>query len=295
MRKIVETLGPQVHGESLKLVLKLGQFLNPVFSLVVREVSIMSVRGTGSARGHEHRPRARPRFAHTGNVFACGSRLELIAGNVSENEWEKVCMEEDLVREEDAPLQTRLHWCQLLDWYRVPTKEEITHIMELQIAADLMHLCATREYGLRHVRNALYRGYGADAVAPDDMSYLLVLFLEQDSPWSESAESQDMLQVLRGTDATRIAMAMVQRGVHDADVVARIFANLMHNPDLDPRTAHVLCNILHLVNVDALVDRLFSQRENGTVKHRLRAATSVSKRTRLRTCRCVIQQLRDAL
>lgn len=162
--------------------------------------------------------------------------------------------------------------------------------MEVQIAADLMHLCSTREYGLRHLRNALCKGYGANTVAPDDMSYLLVLFLEQESPWT--AESEDMLQVLRDTDATRLAMAMVQRGVYDADIVARIFMNLLHHPELDPRTSHILCNILHLVNVDALVDRLFSKHENVTLKHRLRAATTVSKRTRLRTCRNVLQQWR---
>lgn len=164
--------------------------------------------------------------------------------------------------------------------------------MELQIATDLMRLCTTREYGLSHVRDALCKGYGANAVSPDDMPYLLVLFLEQESPWT--AESQDMLQVLRGTDATRLAMAMVQRGVHDTGVVARIFTNLLHHPDLDPRTSHILCNILHLVNVDALMDRLLSEHENDTTKHRLRAATAVSKRTRLRTCRSVVQQLRDA-
>jgi hypothetical protein len=163
--------------------------------------------------------------------------------------------------------------------------------MELQITTDLMHLLSTREYGLRHLRNALCRGYGADAAAPDDMSYLLVLFLEQESPWT--TEAKDMLQVLRDTDATRLAMAMVQRGVHDADIVAHIFKNLLHHPELDPRTSHILCNILHLVNVDALVDRLFSEHENDTLKHRLRAATAVSKRTRLRMCRNVIQQLRD--
>lgn len=163
--------------------------------------------------------------------------------------------------------------------------------MELQIAADLMHLCSTREYSLRHLRNALCKGYSANTVAPDDMSYLLVLFLEQESPWT--AESEYMLQVLRDTDATRLAMAMVQRGVHDADIVARIFMNLLHHPELDPRTSHILCNILHLVNVEALVDRLFSEHENNdTLKHRLRAATTVSKRTRLRTCRNVLQQLR---
>ena len=103
-----------------------------------------------------------------------------------------------------------------------------------------------------------------------------------------------MLQVLRDTDATRLVMAMVQRGVHDADVVARMFTNLLHHPDLDPRTSHILCNILHLVNVDALVDRLFWEHENDTTKHRLRAAATVSKRTRLRTCRNVIKQLRNA-
>jgi hypothetical protein len=162
--------------------------------------------------------------------------------------------------------------------------------MELQIATDLMRLCTTREYGLSHLRDALCKGYG---VAPDDMSYLLVLFLEQESPWTESVESEDMLRVLRGTDATRIAMAMVQRGVHGADVVARILINLMHHTDQDPRTSHILCNILHFVNVDALVDRLFSKHKNDTTKHRLRAATTASKRTRLRTCRSVVQQLRD--
>jgi len=166
--------------------------------------------------------------------------------------------------------------------------------MELQIATDLMRLCTTREYGLRHLRSALCKGYGADAIAPDDMSYLLVLFLEQESPWTESVESQDMLKVLRDTDATRFAMAMVQHGVHDADLVARILTNLLHHPDLDPRTSHILCNILHLVDVDALVDRLLSEHENDTTKHRLRAATTASKRTRLRTCRSVVQQLRDA-
>lgn len=168
--------------------------------------------------------------------------------------------------------------------------------MELQIATDLMRLCTTREYGLCHVRNALCKGYGIDAIAPDDMTYLLVLFLEQELPWTESAESQEMLQVLRKTDATRFAMAMVQRGVHDADTVTRILTNLMHHPDLDPRTSHILCNILHLVEVDAVVDRLFSKHEkDDTVKHRLRVATTVSKRTRLRTCRSVVHQLRDAL
>lgn len=169
-----------------------------------------------------------------------------------------------------------------------------THKMELQIATDLMHLCSTREYGLRHLRNALCKGYSANMVAPDDTSYLLVLFLEQESPWT-TAESEDMLQVLRDTDATRLAMAMVQRGVHDTGIVARIFMNLLQHADLDPRTSHILCNILHLVNVDALVDRLFSEHENVTLKHRLRAATTVSKRTRLRTCRSAIQKLRDAL
>jgi hypothetical protein len=167
--------------------------------------------------------------------------------------------------------------------------------MELQIATDLMRLCTTRGYDLRHIRNALCKGYSANVIAPDDMSYLLVLFLEQESPWTESVESHEMLQILRGTDATRFAMAMVQRGVNDADIVARIFTNLMHHSDLDPRTSHILCNILHLVNVDAVVDRLFSKHKNDTVKHRLRAATTVSKRTRLRTCRGVVHQLRDAL
>lgn len=173
-----------------------------------------------------------------------------------------------------------------------PKSETYPHKMELQIASDLMNLCSTREYGLRHLRDALCKGYGADAVAPDDMSYLLVLFLEQESPWT-TAECEDMLQVLRDTDATRLAMAMVQRGVHDTDVVARILTNLLHHPELDPRTSHILCNILHLVNVEALVDHLLSGDE--TTKHRLRAATNVSKRTRLRTCRSVVQQLRDAL
>ena len=116
------------------------------------------------------------------------------------------------------------------------------------------------------------------------------VFLEQESPWT--VESEDMLHVLRDTDATRLAMAMVQRGVHDADIVSRIFRNLQQHPELDPRTSHILCNILHLVNVDALVDRLFSEHENVTLKRRLRAATTVSKRTRLRTCRNVIQQWR---
>lgn len=166
--------------------------------------------------------------------------------------------------------------------------------MDLEIATDLMHLCSTRDYGLSHIRDALCKGYGAKDVVPDDMSYLLVLFLEQESPWTESAESNDMVTVLRNTDATRLAMAMVQRGVHDTDLVARIFTNLLHHPDLDPRTSHILCNILHLVNVDALVDRLLSEHENVTTKHRLCAATSVSKRTRLRTCRSVVKQMRDA-
>lgn len=170
--------------------------------------------------------------------------------------------------------------------------------MELQIAADLMRLCNTREYGLCHIRSALSKGYSADAVVPDDMSYLLILFLEQETPWTESVESQEMLQVLRDTDATRFAMAMVQRGARDADFVARIFTNLLHHADLDPRTSHILCNILYLVDVDALVDRLFSEEDNGhenaTTKHRLRAATTVSKRTRLRTCRDTINQLRVA-
>lgn len=165
--------------------------------------------------------------------------------------------------------------------------------MELQMTTDLMRLCNTREYGLRHIRSALCKGYSADAVAPDDMSYLLILFLEQETPWTESAESQEMLQVLRDTDATRFAMAMVQRGAHDADIVTRILTNLLHHPDFDPRTSHILCNILHLVNVDAVVDRLFSNHESGNVKHRLRAATAVSKRTRLRTCRSVVHQLRE--
>ena len=167
--------------------------------------------------------------------------------------------------------------------------------MELQIATDLMRLCTTREYGLSHVRDALCKGYSADAVAPDDMSYLLVLFLEQESPWTESAVSQEMLQVLRNTDATRFAMAMVQRGVHDAEIVTRILTNLLHHPDLDPRTSHILCNILHLVNVDAVVDRLFSKREKETllIKRKLNSATTVSKRTRLRTCRGVVFHFRD--
>tara|TARA_X000000368_G_scaffold115377_1_gene89949 strand:- start:336 stop:845 length:510 start_codon:yes stop_codon:yes gene_type:complete len=169
--------------------------------------------------------------------------------------------------------------------------------MELQIATDLMRLCTTREYDLRHIRSALCKGYSANAVAPDDMSCLLILFLEQETPWTESVESQDMLRVLRDTDATRFAMAMVQRGVHDADFVARIFTNLLHHPDLDPRTSHILCNILHLVNVDAVVDRLFSthEKEMVVIKRKLNSATSLSKRTRLRTCRNVIHQLHDAL
>tara|TARA_B110001452_G_scaffold43466_2_gene33294 strand:+ start:2491 stop:3018 length:528 start_codon:yes stop_codon:yes gene_type:complete len=168
--------------------------------------------------------------------------------------------------------------------------------MDLQIASDLMQLCSTREYGLHHIRKALSKGYSTNTILPDDTSYLLLLFLEQEFPWKLSTDAEDMKQILHDTDATRFAMAMVQRGVHDIKVVARIFTNLMCIPDLDPRTSHVLCNILHLIDVDALVDCLFSTTSTGTtdVKHRLCAATTVSKRTRLRTCRNAIQLLRDA-
>tara|TARA_B110001452_G_scaffold221272_1_gene193767 strand:+ start:102 stop:671 length:570 start_codon:yes stop_codon:yes gene_type:complete len=165
--------------------------------------------------------------------------------------------------------------------------------MEIQIVSDMMQLCSTREYGLRQVRDVLSKGYSIQTVTPDDTSYLLLVFLEQESPWKVSKEAREMEQILRGTDATRLAMAMVQRGVHNTTVVATIFKNLLYLPDLDPRTSHILCNILHLIDVDSLVDCLFpTAAKKIVIKLRLNAAMAVSKRTRLRTCRNVVQLMR---
>ena len=166
--------------------------------------------------------------------------------------------------------------------------------MELQIASDLMHLCKVREYSLLDVRTALCQGYGVNRMSPDDTSYLLLVFLGQECPWG--SHRKDMEDALGSTDASRLAMAMVQRGMEDTSWTARILTNLMFLPEMDPRTSHVLCNILHLVDIDSLVCHLFqdaSQRRH--VKHRLWEATTVSKRARLRTCRCIIGDLRDCM
>ena len=164
--------------------------------------------------------------------------------------------------------------------------------METQIAFDLMQLCRTREYDLRAVRTALCKGYGVEAVVPDDMSYLLILFLEQEDPWDTPAGTQ-MREILADTDATRLAMAMVQRGLDDARCVARILRNMMTVNGMDPRVAHVLCNILHLVDIHSLTSHLFPGRGSTHHAHRLCAATNVSKRARLRTCRNVVSDVRD--
>lgn len=178
--------------------------------------------------------------------------------------------------------------------------------MDLQIALDLMQLCSMREYGLQNVRDALHKGYGTNVVASEDTPYLILLFLEQESPWTK--DDGDMEHKLRGIDAFQLTMAMVQRGVHDTQTVARIFTNLMYFSDLDARTSHILCHILHLVDINALVDLLFPNEKMGIViknriqtasnlaiKNRLQTASELCKRTRLRMCRTVIQQLRLTL
>lgn len=164
--------------------------------------------------------------------------------------------------------------------------------METQIAIDLMQLCRTREYDLCAVRAALCKGYGGGAVVPDDMSYLLILFLDQEDPWNTPSGPQ-MRENLMDTDAMRLAMAMVQRGVDDTRSVARILRNMMTVNDMDPRVAHVLCNILHLVDVHSLTSRLFPGGRSSHYVKRLCAATNVSKRARLRTCRNVVSDVRD--
>ena len=164
--------------------------------------------------------------------------------------------------------------------------------METQIAFDLMQLCRTREYDLRAVRTALCKGYGGGAIVPDDMSFLLLLFLDQKAPWDTSVGPQ-MKEILAGTDAARLAMAMVQRGLDDTRSVARILRNMMTVNDMDPRVAHVLCNILHLVDVHALTSHLFPGRGSTHHAQRLCTATNVSKRARLRTCRHVVSDVRD--
>ena len=164
--------------------------------------------------------------------------------------------------------------------------------METQIAFDLVQLCRTREYDLHAVRTALCTGYGKGTIVPDDMSYLLLLFLDQKDPWDTPVGPQ-MKEILADTDATRLAMAMVQRGLDDACSVARILRNMMTANDMDPRVAHVLCNILHLVNVHTLVSHLFPLRGSTQHAQRLCAATNVSKRARLRTCRNVVSEMRD--
>lgn len=164
--------------------------------------------------------------------------------------------------------------------------------METQIAFDLMQLCRTRDYDLHAVRTVLCKGYGGGRIVPDDTSFLLVYFLDQDDPWSEPA-GEDMKEVLMDTDATRLSMAMVQRGVDDAFSIARILRNMMAVEDMDPRTSHVLCNILHLVDVASLTRHLFQGRHSTQHAQRLCAATNVSKRARLRACRNVITDVRD--
>lgn len=165
--------------------------------------------------------------------------------------------------------------------------------METQIAFDLVQLCRTREYDLRAVRAALCRGYGGGEVIPDDMSYLLLLFLDHEDPWDTTGAHQ-MREILEDTDATRLAMAMIQRGLDDSRSVARILLNMMAVRDMDPRVAHVLCNILHLVDIHSLTLHLFPG-GGGSTHHakRLCTATNVSKRARLRTCRNVVSDLRD--
>jgi hypothetical protein len=178
--------------------------------------------------------------------------------------------------------------------------------MDLQIALDLMQLCSTREYGLQHVRDALHKGYGVNIVVPDDTPYLVVLFLEQESPWTR--DTGMMEHKLRGIDASQLTMAMVQRGVHDTKTVARIFTNLMYFPELDARTSHILCHLLPLVDINALVDLLFPDPTLRatiktrfqtasvlTIKNRLQTASELCKRTRLRVCRTVVQHLRMTL
>ena len=163
--------------------------------------------------------------------------------------------------------------------------------MEVQIAADLLDLCSRRSYDLSDLRAALHRGHGMHAMVPDDSAYLLVLYLDHEAPWTMHREA--FSTVLAATDATRLAMAMVQRGVEDTASVARVLFNLMEMPSMDPRTAHVLCNILPLLDVDALVDRLLEDSaQRRDAKHRLHAATAASKRTRLRICRAVVADVR---
>ena len=192
-------------------------------------------------------------------------------------------------------------------------KKEVHHLvhstyqtMDLQIALDLMQLCSTREYGLQNVRDALHKGYGTNIIVPEDTPYLVLLFLEQESPWTKDAGNMELK--VRSVDALQFTMAMVQRGVHDTQIIARIFTNLMYFPDLDSRSSHILGHILHLVDIDALVDLLFSDAKTNTtiknriqtasnlaIKNRLQTASELCKRTRLRMCRTVIQQLRLTL
>jgi hypothetical protein len=166
--------------------------------------------------------------------------------------------------------------------------------MELQIASDLMHLCKVREYSLIDVRTALCQGYGVNRMSPDDTSYLLLIFLGQERPWG--SHKNDIEGAVHDTDASRLSMAMVQHGLEDTSWTARVITNLMFLPEMDPRTAYVLCNILHLVDIDSLVCHLLGDASRHMhLKHRLCAATSVSKRARLSACRYFIGELRNCI
>ena len=157
-----------------------------------------------------------------------------------------------------------------------------------------MRLCSVREYGLSDVRTALLRGHSASMVTPDDVSFLLVFYLEQECPWV--THRKEIESAIEKTDAYQISMAMIQRGLSDTSLVARVFRNIMVHPINDLRASHVMCNILHMLDITAFVGNLFesaTDTQRGRVIDRLSSATTVSKRNRYRVCRNVVGELRE--
>lgn len=166
--------------------------------------------------------------------------------------------------------------------------------MDTQIASDLLKLCASRSYSLSDIRMLLSRG--CESSVTDDVSYLLLIHLGQEFSWTTHRE--EIEDALNKTDATRLAMGMIQQGLTETSKAIQVFANLLFFPEMDARTSHLLCNILHLLDVDAFVDRIFDHAEEAVrrqMKDRLRTASFVSKRTRLRICRNVVNDLRLAM